>query len=167
MKAQSQMTRKRAREVRVDARYETMSVLRMHKMGATVSLGALATVAVVSAGGLFAAVLIKPSVTEAITHDFMLVAIGSAAWLFCLHLLWRCYRSELENVRRLLGQLIQLDAGWELLTMERRAHKNREPSGQLTKQERQVRRRKIQERNSGAHNDGFNNILQFESYKST
>jgi hypothetical protein len=122
---QPRLSRKPVREYFEDSRCEIKRTLRMHKAGTAVLLAAISCVSLIAAGGLAAAVLEKMSPRNVAANDplseLRAVVICLGGWLFCLHYLWRCYRSGLEDVRCLLRELSQLEQFRETFTADRKA----------------------------------------------
>jgi hypothetical protein len=150
----------------------------MHKIGTAVLLGTMACVSIACAAGLLAATLEKVNTATANENPSILV-ISLAGWLFCLHYLWRCYRTGLEDLRGLLSQLSQLDEFREAFIAERNALRklqelneasqlslgSEDPSENTTRRVRKPKRSRDRARGQRTDSTGADNVLRFENYK--
>lgn len=177
MKGQAQVARKPARQCFEDSRLEIKQTLQMHKLGTAVLLGTMACVSIACAAGLLAAMMDKVD-TSTVSEAPSMVVISLTGCLFCLHYLWRCYRTGLEDLRGLLGQLSQLDEFREALTAERNAFRklqeladshlipdSGDPSGRMKKGPCKPKRGKSGARTQRIESRSADNVLRFENYK--
>ena len=182
MKGQPRVSGKPVRAYFEDSRCEIKRTLRMHKVGTAVLLAAISCASIIAAGGLVAAVLGKMNPGSVTANDplpeLRTVVICLGGWLFCFHYLWRCYRSGLEDVRRLLRQLSQLEQIRETFTAERRAPRKQQPrvappshadatKASKTSQERahKLKRGRTRARTLRGGAMGVDNVVQIENYR--